>query len=109
MEHVVSELSDRVDDIEIDLESKIDKLSDRIDELEASLEQSDYEMDDLHSEFVIFRGKTAGEIERVKKILALATSPDPNDLEKYKTLREAFEKYEFARNLILGTNDVEEN
>ena len=49
------------------------------------------------------------EIERVKKILALATSPDPADLEKYKTLREAFENYEFARNLILGTNDVEEN
>ena len=105
----MSDLSDRVDDIEIDFESKIDKLSDRIDELEANLEQLDYSVDDIHKEFIIFRGKSAGEIERVKKILALATSPDPADLEKYKTLREAFEKYEFARNLILGTNDVEES
>lgn len=95
-------LSDRVDDIEIDLESKIDKLSDRIDELEANLEQLDYSVDDIHKEFIIFRAKEAGEIERIKKILALATSPDPVDLEQYKTLREAFDKYEFTRNLILG-------
>ena len=101
----MSDLSDRVDDIEIDLEAKIESLSNRIDELESNWEQTDYEVSDIHSEFVIFRGKCAGEIERVKKILALATSPDPDDLEKYKTLREAFDKYEFTRNLILGNKN----
>ena len=55
-------------------------------------------------DLIIFREKSSGEIQRIKKILALATSPDPADLERYKTLREAFEKYEFTRNLILGTN-----
>src|SRR5210317_1969603 len=103
----MSELSDRIDDIEIDLESKIDKLSDRIDELEAEHEQTSYSVDDIHTEFVLFRGKCVGEIERVKKILALATSPDPEDLEKYKTLRKAFDKYEFTRNLILGSMDID--
>jgi predicted nucleic acid-binding Zn-ribbon protein len=101
----MSDLEDRVDTLEDRISSLIDQVSD----IEMSQEQTDYEVSDMHSEFVLFRSKSAGEIERIKKVLALATSPDPADLEKYKTLREAFEKYEFARNLILGTNDVEES
>jgi len=100
-------LEDRIDDLEGALDDKVSKLEERIDDLEASLEQVEYSMDDMHTDYIVFRGKSAGEIERIKKVLALATSPDPENLEKYKTLREAFEKYEFARNLILGTNDVE--
>ena len=97
----MSDLEDRVDE----LDGKLDALIDRFDNLEAECEQSDYEQDDMHNEFIIFRSKCANEIERVKKILALATSPDPDDLEKFKTLREAFDKYEFTRNLILGNNE----
>lgn len=100
-------LEDRIDDLEGALDDKVSKLEERIDDLEASLEQVEYSMDDMHTDYIVFRSKSAGEIERIKKVLALATSPDPENLEKYKTLREAFEKYEFARNLILGTNDVE--
>ncbi len=97
----MSDLEDRIDE----LDGKLDTLIDRFDNLEADYEQSNYEQDDLHSEFVLFRSKCANEIERVKKILAPATSPDPADLEKFKTLREAFDKYEFTRNLVLGNEE----
>ena len=65
-------------------------------------------MDDMHTDYIVFRSKSAGEIERIKKVLALATSPDPADLEKFKMLREAFEKYEFTRNMVLGDNAQED-
>jgi len=94
----MSDLSDRVDDLES-----------RMNDLEANLEQTDYEVSDMHSDFIIFRSKSAGEIERIKKVLALATSPDPADLDKFKTLREAYDKYQFTRNLVLGNNNAEED
>lgn len=87
------------------LESAMANLVERMDDLEAAQEQTDYQVDDIHSEFVIFRGKSAGEIERIKKVLALATSPAPADLNKYKQLREAYDKYMFTRQLVIGDAD----
>ena len=87
------------------LESAMANLVERMDDLEAAQEQTDYQVDDIHSEFVIFRSKTAGEIERIKQVLALATSPDPADLNKYKQLREAYDKYMFTRQLVIGNDD----
>ena len=97
----IEDLESQVDS----LESQIADLVTRVDDLEGNVESIDYEISDVHTEFVLFRSKSANEIQRVKKILALATSPDPEDLEKFKTLREAFDKYEFTRNLILGDNE----
>lgn len=90
-----------------DLEDRIDDLESRMNDLEMGQEETDYTVDDMHKEFIIFRSKSAGEIERIKKVLALATSPDPEDLEKFKTLREAYEKYQFVRNMVIG--NVDEN
>lgn len=92
-----------------DLEDRIDDLESRMNDLESEQDETGYQVNDMHSDFIIFRSKTAGEIERIKKVLALATSPDPADLEKFKMLREAYDKYEFTRNMILGTNDAEKD
>lgn len=98
-------LEDRMDALEDSVEGKMDILLERVDDLEAQLEQTDYQVGDMNSEFVIFRSKSAGEIERIKQVLALATSPDPADLNKYKQLREAYDKYMFTRQLVIGDVD----
>ena len=36
------------------------------------------------------------------EVMALANSPSDDDLERSRTLREAFDKYEFVRKLALG-------
>jgi hypothetical protein len=36
------------------------------------------------------------------EVLALAKSPSQDDLEAYASLREAYDKYDFKRKLILG-------
>ena len=94
-----------IEDLEVQvdsLESAIANLNERVDELESVTEQTDYAVDDMNSDFVIFRAKSAGEIQNIKKVLALATSPDPDDLDKYTQLREAFDKYQFVKKLVLG-------
>jgi hypothetical protein len=80
-------------------------LEDRMDDLEQTVEQADYSLTDLAADFISYRRKSANEIEQIKKVLALATNPGAEDQEKFKMLREAYEKYEFTKKLVLGTDD----
>ena len=41
-------------------------------------------------------------IERMGEVIALAKSPSQKDLEDFAALREAFDKYDSKRKLILG-------
>ncbi len=84
----------------------IETLEDNIDALETKIDR-------LNDTFV---GCTKDIIELLKlqndlmhelgEALALANSPSKKDLETYKALREAFDKYDFVRKLTLGEKDV---
>lgn len=41
-------------------------------------------------------------ILQMNEIMCLATSPSDADLERFQTLREAFDRYDFVRKLTLG-------
>lgn len=48
-------------------------------------------------------------IAQMAEAMALASSPSDTDLERSKTLREAFDRYDFVRKLALGQTTGEEN
>lgn len=70
------------------LETKVDRLSDVFIQCTTDL----LEAIKLNTDLVASLGE----------VMALATSPDIEDLERSRTLREAFTKYEFVRKLALG-------
>ena len=80
-------------------------LEDRMYDLESTVESFDYSIGDLQSHVTNETNRVSEDIAHLKKILGLATSPDAKDQEKFKTLREAYEKYEFTKKLVLGTGD----
>lgn len=41
-------------------------------------------------------------IAQIGEVMALIQSPNQNDLERFQTLREAFDRYDFVRQLTLG-------
>lgn len=47
-------------------------------------------------------------IAQMAEAMALASSPSETDLERSKTLREAFDRYDFVRKLALGQTTEEE-
>jgi len=47
-------------------------------------------------------------IAQMAEAMALASSPSETDLERSKTLREAFDRYDFIRKLALGQPTEEE-
>ena len=80
-------------------------LEERIDDMENTVEVIDYTVDTIQTKTNFKIGKLVEDVNNLKKILALATSPDEKDQEKFKMLREAYEKYEFTKKLVLGTED----
>ncbi len=48
-------------------------------------------------------------IAQMAEAMALASSPSDTDLERSKTLREAFDRYDFVRKLALGQTTGDEN
>ena len=48
-------------------------------------------------------------ISQMAEAMALASSPNDTDLERSKTLREAFDRYDFVRKLALGQTTEEED
>lgn len=80
-------------------------LEDRVVELESTVESFDYTIGDSIGYITVENQRLTEEVEHLKKILGLATSPDAKDQEKFRTLREAYEKYEFTRKLVLGIQD----
>lgn len=80
-------------------------LEDRIVELESTVESFDYTIGDSLTNAFSETERLSEEVAQLKKILGLATSPDAKDQEKFRTLREAYEKYEFTKKLVLGIED----
>jgi len=75
--------------------NELSALERRIDTLDQTFVKCTNDMlDALHSH--------ADLIAQMAEAMALASSPNDSDLERSKTLREAFDRYDFIRKLALG-------
>lgn len=41
-------------------------------------------------------------LAQMSEVMSIASSPNETDLERFRTLREAFDRYDFVRKLALG-------
>lgn len=83
-----------------------------IDEVVEAVESLERKFDRMERTWVEVTGdlvraiQVQGEmIERFGEVMALAKSPSEKDLERFASLREAYDKYAFKRTLILGKEE----
>ncbi len=90
-------------------------MSDSNDEILNELSALERRIDNLDQTFVTCTNDMlealrthADLIAQMAEAMALASSPSETDLERSKTLREAFDRYDFIRKLALGQTTEEE-
>ena len=96
---------DELEEIVEDLKEQVTSIKEKVEELDDNYEAL---WDDLHTSDDEWRDNflnLESEINKIKKILGLAMSPSREEREQFQLLREAFEKYEFTRKLVLGDDE----
>jgi len=82
--------------------SDIDEITDSVDSLERRIERLEKTYVEVTDELIKATKFHTVAIERLGEIMALAKSPSEQDLKQFAALREAYDKYDFKRKLILG-------
>lgn len=94
----------RIDDLEMVVDSladKVESVSDKADYIEDSLStELEEARDDFEHELRILKD----EMKEIRKVLALVDEPDPDKLDKYNTLRRAYNEYQFVKTLVIGND-----
>lgn len=79
----------------------MDEVLDEVGSLERRIERMEKSYVEVNDLIKATKIHTAA-IERLGEIMALAKSPSEEDLKQFAALREAYDKYDFKRKLILG-------
>jgi len=82
--------------------SDIDEVVQAVDCLETKIERMEKTYIEVTNELVKAVQIHSALLEIIGETMALAKSPSQKDLEDYAALREAYDKYDFKRKLILG-------
>lgn len=82
--------------------SDIDEIVQSVDGLETKMERMEKTYIEVTNELVNQVKLQNVLLSAMAEALALANSPSTSDLEAYSALREAYDKYDFKRKLILG-------
>jgi hypothetical protein len=82
--------------------SDIDEVVQAVDGLEAKIERMERTYVEVTGDLIKAVQIHTAVVERMGEVLALAKSPSQDDLEAYASLREAYDRYDFKRKLILG-------
>jgi archaellum component FlaC len=82
--------------------SDIDEVLSEVEGLESKIERMEKTYIEVTGDLIKAVQIQTATIERMGEVIALAKSPSQKDLEDFAALREAFDKYDFKRKLILG-------
>ena len=82
--------------------SDIDEIVQAVDGLETKIERMERTYVEVTNDLVKAVQIHTAVLERMGEVMALAKSPSEEDLKAYASLREAYDKYDFKRKLILG-------
>jgi hypothetical protein len=82
--------------------SDIDEVVESVESLERKIERMERTYLDVTNNLIDAIVAQTAAIDGVGHVVGLARSPNEEDLKAYAALREAYDKYEFKRKLILG-------
>ena len=82
--------------------SDMDEVLNEVEGLERKIERMEKTYVEVTNDLINAVKMQTAAIERMGEVMALAKSPSQQDLEDFAALREAFDKYNFKRKLILG-------
>ena len=85
--------------------SDVDEIVDAVDSLETKIERMEKTYIQVTNDLVAAIKLHGEMLQELGQMVSLAKSPNQKDLERYAALREAFDRYEFVRNLTLGKED----
>ena len=68
------------------------------DELKDSMDVFDSRLDQFHASV----DAVEKDLKDIKKVLGLLSSPDQEQLEKYKMLKKAYNEYIFVKRMVIG-------
>jgi len=85
-----------------------DEIIDQLDAIERRIDTLDKTFVKCTNDMLEALRTHADLIAQMAEAMALASSPNDTDLERSKTLREAFDRYDFIRRLALGQTTEEE-
>lgn len=80
----------------------MDEVLDEVGSLERRIERMEKSYVEVTNDLIKATKIHTAAIERLGEIMALAKSPSEEDLKQFAALREAYDKYDFKRKLILG-------
>jgi len=82
--------------------SDMDEVLEEVGSLEVKIERMEKTYVEVTNDLIKAVQIHTAAIERMGEVMALAKSPSQKDLEDFAALREAYDKYDFKRKLILG-------
>ena len=82
--------------------SDMDEVLNEIEGLEGKIERMEKTYIEVTGDLIKAVQVHTAVVERMGEVMALAKSPSQKDLEDFAALREAYDKYDFKRKLILG-------
>ena len=82
--------------------SDLDEVLNEIEGLDSKIERMEKTYVEVTNDLITAVKMQTAAIERMGEVMALAKSPSQKDLEDFAALREAFDKYDFKRKLIVG-------
>ena len=85
---------------------EIGNVNDQIDNLERRIDTLDRTFVKCTSDILEALKLQTDMIAEMGEIISLAKSPTTEDLERYKALREAFDRYDFVRKLAIGKEKI---
>lgn len=93
------------DEVIAEITAELGNVSDEINSLERRIDTLDRTFVKCTSDILEALKLQTDMIAEMGEIISLAKSPTQEDLEKYASIREAFDRYDFVRKLALGKED----